>query len=125
MPATARRGADDVVPMTPRRDLALRFEECRAMGHSWRHRPPIGIDDASTYRRPFGLETGMVGFPSACPTCGTIRLRWITRSGEVVVRYEHPDGYSRHGDERLSSGEWRRAYVGHIFDGFLSNHDRR
>jgi hypothetical protein len=104
----------------PKRTLEQRFAECRAMGHTWRHRPPIGIDDATGYRRPFGLSTGMVGFPSHCPTCTTTRLRWVTRSGEVVTRYEHPDGYSRHGDDRLTSGEWRRSYVSSIFDGFLS-----
>lgn len=122
MPATAALRAQPatVTTMAPKRDIALRFEECRAMGHAWRHRPPIGTDDTNdSYRRPFGMSTGMVGFPSHCNTCGADRIRWITRSGEVVVRYEHPDGYSRHGDDRLSSGEWRRSYVGHVFDGFL------
>lgn len=91
------------------------------MGHTWRHRPPIGIDDDTKHRRPFGLSTGMVGFPSNCSTCGTTRLRWITRSGLVEVRYEHPDGYSRHGDDRLSPSEWRRSYVGHVFADFLQD----
>lgn len=119
---TARRSQpDDPIPIVqpPRRDLALRFEECRAMGHAWRHRPPIGIDDPTNYPRPFGLSTGMVGFPSRCSTCTTERVRWISRSGEVTVRYIHPDGYSRHGDDRLTAGEWRRSYVSHVFDGFL------
>ena len=94
------------------------------MGHTWRHRPPIGVDDQhDSYRRPFGASTGMVGFVSHCPTCGTDRVRWITRSGETIVRYEHPDGYSRHGDERLTAGEWRRSYVSTVFEGFLQNGD--
>ncbi len=98
------------------------FAECRSMGHTWRHHKPIGIDDRTHHRRPFGMSTGMVGLPSRCSTCGTERVRWVTRSGEVVTRYEHPDGYSRHGDERLTSAEWRRSYVGAIFADYL-DHD--
>jgi hypothetical protein len=89
------------------------------MGHTWRHRPPVGIDEATKYRRPFGMSTGMVGFPSHCTCCGTDRMRWITRSGMTVMRYDHPDGYERHGDDRLTAGEWRRSYVSQVFEGFL------
>lgn len=90
------------------------------MGHSWKHRAPIGIDDEIPgLRRPFGSSTGMVGFRSHCTCCTTDRIRWVTRSGEVITRYEHPEGYSRHGDDRLTSSEWRRSYVSHVFDGFL------
>lgn len=92
------------------------------MGHSWRHRPPIGVDDThDSHRRPFGMSTGMVGFVSHCGTCGTDRVRWITRSGETIVRYEHPDGYSQHGEDRQSASEWRRSYVSTIFAGYLED----
>jgi len=90
------------------------------MGHSWKHRPPLGIDDPSdSFPRPFGMSTGMVGFPSHCSVCGADRMRWISRSGEVKVRYRYADGYSRHGDEVISPGDWRRSYVARVFDGFL------
>lgn len=108
---------------TATRDQSLRFAECRSMGHSWRHRPPIGIDDPSPrhIRRPFGLTVGMIGFLSHCNVCGTDRVRWITRSGEMIVRYEHPDGYERHGDERLTHSEWRRSYVSSVFADYLDH----
>lgn len=67
---------------------------------------------------PFGGSYGMVGLPSTCAQCGTERLRWITRSGESIVRYHHPDGYARHGDERLSPSQWRMTYVASIFSEF-------
>lgn len=92
------------------------------MGHSWKHRKPVGVDDTlDGFRRPFGMSTGMVGFVSVCGVCGTARVRWVTRSGEVVTRYDHPDGYSRHGDERLSASEWRRSYVGSVFADYLDH----
>lgn len=115
-----RSNVTEMVTHPAKRDQALRFAECRAMGHSWRHRPPIGIDDrADKHRRPFGMETGMVGFVSHCGTCTTDRVRWITRSGETIVRYEHPDGYSQHGDDRQTAGEWRRSYVSSVFEDYL------
>lgn len=104
---------------TPRLDLDTRFASCRSMGHEWHHSGPIGVDDTSdTFRRPFGASTGMVGLPSACEMCGTSRMRWVTRSGEVVTRYEYPEGYSRHGDDRLTVREWRSTYVSTLFDQF-------
>ena len=104
------------------RQRELHFAECRSLGHEWRKQQPIGVDDTSdTHRRPFGASTGMIGIPSNCQNCGTAKVRWITRSGESVTRYEHPDGYSRHGDERLSAQEWRSTYVATLFESFESS----
>lgn len=100
----------------------LRFAECRSLGHEWRKgKQPVGIDDNDGYRKPFGMSTGMIGIPSHCPNCGTHKVRWITRSGESHTRYEYPDGYSRHGDDRLTAQEWRHNYVETIWEQFESN----
>lgn len=107
--------------MPTKRDLATRFAECRSLGHEWRKRPIIGIDDEHEWRRPFGMSTGMIGVPSHCNNCGTGKVRWITRSGESITRYEYPEGYSRHGDDRLTAQEWRHTYVETIFQQFETN----
>lgn len=104
--------------------LELRFAACRSMGHEWHHESPIGSDDSNTlnergWRAPFGGSFGMVGFPSTCSGCGTERMRWISRSGESLMRYQHPDGYERHGDERLTATEWRKTYVASVFESFV------
>ena len=89
------------------------------MGHEWHHGNAIGTDDRDDgHRRPFGAETGMVGLPSECGVCRSSRVRWVTRSGEVVTRYEYVEGYSRHGEDRLSPREWRTSYVARIFESF-------
>jgi hypothetical protein len=89
------------------------------MGHEWHHRPTIGSDDPSgTFRAPFGGLYGMIGLPSQCAVCGTERMRWVSRSGESMVRYEHPEGYSQHGDEKRTASEWRRTFVAAVFDDF-------
>lgn len=106
-----------VVPMQSREQ---RFAACRSMGHEWHHGRALGIDDdhPAGIRRPFGRSTGMVGFPSTCSVCGMERVKWITRSGEVVTRYEQPEGYARHGDERLTLGQWRSTFVASVFSDF-------
>lgn len=107
-------------------DAAVGFAECRSLGHSWKHRGTFGIDDQQLpdgIRRPFGWSTGCVGFYSRCLVCQTDRVKWITRSGEVISRYFHPAGYSQHGDDRLTSLEWRRTFVSHVFEDFTS-HDK-
>jgi hypothetical protein len=110
---TMNRGSNVVKLNT---DLQLRFAECRSLGHEWRKGSVLGTDDThDSFKRPFGAATGMIGIPSRCANCGTNKVRWITRSGESVTRYEHPDGYSRHGDEVLSAKEWRHEYVETIF----------
>lgn len=103
----------------------IRFAVCRSLSHEWHHeRQPVGSDDYETLREkglpnaPFGGAYGMVGFASTCRMCNTIRMRWISRSGESHVRYEYPDGYARHGEERLTPTEWRSQFVASIFDTF-------
>lgn len=105
--------------------ITLQFAECRSLGHEWRKSKPIGSDDAGGHRRPFGFYTGSIGIPSTCANCGTSKVRWITRSGESQTRYEYPDGYSRHGDDRLSAQEWRHNYVETIFASFERSASKR
>lgn len=103
--------------------MAEEFAECRALGHSWRHKRSFGIDETPKgLKRPFGGLYGMVGRLSICSVCKCERIKWITRSGEVVNRYEHPEGYSRHGDERLSAAGWRRSFVAELFDSWEREH---
>ena len=94
------------------------FAECRSLGHEWRKGKPLGVDDEHNLRRPFAFSSGSIGIPSHCVNCGTEKVRWITRSGESQTRYNHPDGYSRHGDEVISVSEWRHSYVESIFQQF-------
>lgn len=105
--------------MIRKNDMQLRFAECRSLGHEWRKQPIIGIDDTSdTFRRPFGMSTGMIGIPSICGNCTKEKVRWITRSGESFTRYNDPDGYARHGDDVRTAQEWRSEYVEVIFSQF-------
>lgn len=92
--------------------------ECRSLGHQWRHTGLIGIDDQGDFRRPFGASTGMIGYRSICGNCKGTRIKWITRSGEVVNRYEYPEGYRRTGDDRLSAHEWRETLAISLFAAF-------
>ena len=104
----------------------LRFAPCRSMGHEWHHGRPFGVDDESPdVPRPYGYSTGMVGLPSSCGQCGMERVRWVTRSGEVITRYRPPEGYSRHGEDRLSAQEWRRLHVAAIFEPVQTKRRRR
>ena len=89
----------------------LLYAQCRAMGHEWRHRGHVGADE----RRPFNLYES-VGLVSQCADCKTRRVKWITRSGEVMTRYEYPDGYSLHGDDRLTTQQWRSQFVVRLFE---------
>lgn len=99
----------------------LAFATCRAMGHEWNHSSPIGTDDPEgRFKAPFGGTTGMIGYPSTCGSCGTERMRWITRWGETLVRYEHPEGYSRTGEDKLSPREWRETFVAAAFEQFAA-----
>lgn len=119
MPTPTRgKRSDNVIPMKAPREQ--RYAACRSMGHEWHHGRALGIDDEAraNIRRPFGYLTGMVGFPSTCTVCGMERVKWITRSGEVITRYEQPEGYARHGDERQSLAEWRSSFVSSVFSDF-------
>ena len=96
-----------------RRADPLRFAQCRSLGHEWRHKGVVTDEDT---KRPFGAQFGTVGLRSQCADCKTERTRWITRSGEVHTRYEYPDGYSLHGDDRMSPQQWRSNFVTRVFD---------
>jgi hypothetical protein len=61
------------------------------------------------------MAFGTVGLRSQCADCKTDRVKWITRSGEVITRYHHPDGYSLHGEDRLSGQQWRSSFVTKVF----------
>ncbi len=107
------------MPTKSRADRELAFATCRAMGHEWHHSKPIGTDDPDgRWRAPFGGSTGMIGYPSTCSMCGTERMRWMTRFGETIVRYDHPDGYSRTGEDKMTPREWRQTFVEAAFEQF-------
>lgn len=128
MPATARRTS------APRTRLAVvqehpsvsgeapgptpkDYADCRALGHAWKHRKqPIGIDEQHRFRRPWSAETGMIGYVSTCSQCKAHRVKWLTRSGEIVNRYEYPEGYQQTGDDVMSPRAWRTSFVASLFD---------
>jgi hypothetical protein len=103
-------------------DLTQRIAECHAFGHQWRLGEPIGIDDYHpTIRKPFAMSTGMIGIPSECVSCTSSKVRWVTRSGESINRYDYVDGYTRRSarDEIvLTATEWRHEYVETLFAQF-------
>jgi hypothetical protein len=72
------------------------------------------VQDAN--QAPHGVTFGTVGLRSQCADCKTSRVKWVTRSGEVHTRYEYPDGYSLHGDDRMSPQQWRSSFVTKVFD---------
>ena len=103
--------------------VAAKFAQCRSLGHEWKHKGKYGSDDPAPdgIPRPFGWRTGCIGIRSQCVACKMDRMKWITRSGEVMNRYVPPEGYSMHGDERLSPQSWRRTYVATIFEEFTDH----
>lgn len=97
----------------------VRFAQCRSMGHEWHHNPPVGSDENETsFRVPFAGAVGMVGIHSVCNQCRSQRMRWVTRAGESIMRYDHPEGYEQHGEDRLSPMEWRVTFVASVFETF-------
>lgn len=93
--------------------------ECHTMGHQWKHRGKIGIDDPGAHRRPYaGSNISMVGYRSLCTNCATERIAWVTRSGEKINRYKYPDGYCRRGPERVTHAEYRRTFAAVLFEEF-------
>jgi hypothetical protein len=103
----------------PKAPDPLIFEQCRSLGHEWRHKGRV----TDTNRAPFGIEFGTIGLQSQCADCTTVRVKWITRSGEVHNRYDYPDGYQRRGEEKRTPQEWRHDFVARLFDEELTtNH---
>ena len=99
--------------------LEYQFTECRAMGHSWKHRKDrIGAGHPK-YHAPFGWSA--IGFLSYCPVCRGWRVKWMTSSGEVINRYYPPDGYSRAGEDyKPTARDWRRHWVAEAFEEFAT-----
>lgn len=84
-------------------DQVRRFGQCRSMGHQWRHTGRI--DEIGT-----GVKFGSVGLRSVCEYCDMERIKWLSRSGETHTRYQQPEGYGTHGDDRKSAREWRASF---------------
>jgi hypothetical protein len=83
-------------------DRGRYFAACRALGHEWKH---MG-------RAAEAGRWNAVGYISNCAHCGTVRTKWVGRSGALFpTTYRYPDGYSRTGDQRLSTQAWRREWV--------------
>lgn len=105
-----------IQPVDPHVQMA--YVECHGDGHQWHHGGFVGAPDWSP---PFGL-VGAIARHSVCTNCGTERARWYTRSGEVLNRYRHPDGYLHKrqtpDDAAPSRLEWRRTLAVELFDRF-------
>lgn len=95
-----------------------RFAECHADGHQWRHEGIVGAPD---WMPPLGMQSAIARH-SICTSCGSERARWLTRSGEVLNRYRHADGYlhkrSAPDDFAPSRQEWRRQLAVTLFARF-------
>jgi hypothetical protein len=91
-------------------EAAVRFSECRTLGHTWEH-----LDWASAdVHRPGGqlAQYNSAAFVSVCRHCGTRRTKWLSRFGyRGSVVYEYPQGYQRQADQRMSLTEWRRTWI--------------
>jgi hypothetical protein len=122
--ATTRKRARVPEPLVRAVNDAVRmsFVLCHAEGHQWRHHDGI-VDpiDSKPGMRPPGNEQTARGTRSTCTSCTSERIRWYTRSGEVVPKYDYADGYlhkkSKLDDEPAPSKlEWRRTLVATLFD---------
>src|SRR5262245_10597395 len=94
--ATARRAQPEPEPLvrlvTPQARVS--FIECHSEGHTWRRVTGlVDPSEAAPGMRPAFHQDRAVGRRSICDSCGAERLRWYTRSGEVVNRYHYSDGY--------------------------------
>jgi hypothetical protein len=114
VPEPLVRAVSDAVKMS--------FILCHAEGHQWRHHEGIidPMDAKPGLRPPFQEQTAR-GTYSTCTSCTTERVRWYTRSGEVVPRFKYPDGYlhkkSKLDDEPAPSKlQWRQTLVVTLFD---------
>lgn len=112
-------------PLNPA--LQQAFLECHAEGHQWRHQGLV-TSETEGYRGPFGW-TGCVARRSVCASCEGERLRWYTRSGEVVNRYRHQDGYLHKkadpDDVAPSALEYRQRMVVTLFDQVTATASRK
>lgn len=94
--------------LVPGLDLDARYAICRSHGHSWVH-----VGRATEADRVPTSAPVVLGWVSSCSNCGMRRIRWLSSSGQMAApaRYERPEGYSRHGEERLSITEWRQLWL--------------
>lgn len=80
------------------------FKQCRSLGHEWKHATGAELHGDRVVKR------------STCADCGMVREKSISRLGYLMgTRYYPPDGYARHGEERLANHEWRSMYVASLF----------
>lgn len=101
-----RRRSQITLAESPAAPLARRFGQCRSLGHSWSHLSERLDPEQSSSR------WGSIGFRSQCDYCGTVRTKWMTRSGSLGgSTYEYPDGYSQHGEDRLPLEQWRQTWL--------------
>lgn len=114
VPEPLVRAVSDAVKMS--------YVLCHAEGHQWRHQNGIvdPIDAEPGLRPPYDEQTAR-GTRSTCTSCTTQRVRWYTRSGSVVPRYKHPDGYlhrrtSSDDEPAPSKLQWRQTLVVTLFD---------
>lgn len=103
--------------------LQQAFLDCHSDGHQWKHlRGTVDPSDAeSGLGPPWGMQTA-VGRRSTCTSCKCERIRWYTRSGEVVSRYRYQDGYlhkrATEDDWAPTRQEWRARLVEVLFAEF-------
>lgn len=91
--------------------MAVRYAECHALGHTWKHYGAIDAENEGVHR-PLGMDWNAVAYRSRCLNCKTHRVKWIGRwgaRGQLV--YEHPDGYLRKGDDKMTHEQWRHTWV--------------
>jgi hypothetical protein len=82
------------------------------LGHQWQHLGLITDENEMGFRVPISLPADSIGYRSQCTYCTTTRIKWMARRGyESVVRYHHPQGYSRRGEDALSFEEWRSVWI--------------
>lgn len=103
--------------------LASAFLDCHSEGHQWRHVGKVDPLEAEPGMRPPWGSNLAAGRRSHCTSCSAERIRWYTRSGEVVNRYRYADGYLHKkvgpdDDPAPSRLEWRQALVVTLFEDF-------
>ena len=109
---------DLITPISPHVTQAQ--VDCHAEGHQWRPAGRVDPMEAEPgMRAPWG-GNGTVGRRSHCISCQAERIRWYTRSGEVVNRYRYQDGYlykREAGDlePAPTRQEWRQRLVVSLF----------
>lgn len=103
-------------PVSP--ELRAAFLQCHTEGHQWRPAGRLGGSEAEA-RPPFGMLDA-VATVSQCVSCTSERFRWYTRSGELISRYRHAEGYLHKradpDDVAPTRLEYRQRFVVTLFD---------